>query len=88
MNVILARPTIKLKYINTDTYIESTSISFNRLRNIEVCWDQQITIKKGIAIGSSRTSQRKYEHIIMEEVFNNIGIICVIYFLINKNTFK
>ena len=73
INVILTRPTIKLKHINTDTFIESTSITFNPVGNIVFCRDQQITTKKGIVIGSSRTSQRKYEHIIMKQVFNNIG---------------
>ena len=73
MNVILTRPTIKLKHTETDTYIEPSSITFNPLGNIIFCRDQQITTKKGIVIGTSRTSQRRYEHIIMKEVFNNIG---------------
>ena len=73
MNVILTRPTIKLKHIDTDTYIESTSITFNPVGNIVFCRDQQITTKKGVVIGSSRTSQRRYEHIIMKQVFKNIG---------------
>ena len=73
INVILTRPTIKLKHIDTDTYIESTSITFNPLGNIVFCRDQQITTKKGVIIGSSRTSQRKYEHIIMKQIFQNIG---------------
>ena len=73
MNVILTRPTIKLKHIDTDTYIESTSITFNPVGNIVFCRDQQITTKKGLVIGSSRTSQRRYEHIIMKQVFKNIG---------------
>ena len=73
MNIILTIPTMKLKHIDKDTYIESTSITFNPLGNIVFCRDQQITTKKGIVIGSSRTSQRKYEHIIMKQVFKNIG---------------
>ena len=73
INIILTRPTIKLKHIDTDTYIESTSITFNPLGNIVFCRDQQITTKKGVIIGSSRTSQRKYEHIIMKQIFQNIG---------------
>ena len=73
INIILTRPTIKLKHIDTDTYIESTSITFNPLGNIVFCRDQQITTKKGVVIGSSRTSQRKYEHIIMKQIFENIG---------------
>ena len=73
MNVILTRPTIKLKHINTDTFIESTSITFEPVGNIVFCRDQQITTKKGVVIGSSRTSQRKYEHIIMKQIFENIG---------------
>ena len=73
INIILTRPTIKLKHIDTDTYIESTSITFNPLGNIVFCRDQQITTKKGVIIGSSRTSQRKYEHIIMKQIFENIG---------------
>ena len=73
INVILTRPTIKLKHINTDTFIESTSITFEPVGNIVFCRDQQITTKKGVIIGSSRTSQRKYEHIIMKQIFQNIG---------------
>ncbi len=73
MNVILTRPTMKLKHINTDTFIESTSITFCPVGNIVFCRDQQITTRKGVVIGSSRTSQRKYEHIIMKQVFTNLG---------------
>ena len=64
---------MKLKHINTDTFIESTSITFCPVGNIVFCRDQQITTRKGVVIGSSRTSQRKYEHIIMKQVFNNLG---------------
>jgi len=73
MNVILTRPTMKLKHIETDTYIESTSITFSPVGNIVFCRDQQITTKKGVVIGASRTSQRRYEHIIMKQVFKNLG---------------
>ena len=57
INVILTRPTIKLKHINTDTFIESTSITFEPVGNIVFCRDQQITTKKGVVIGSSRTKR-------------------------------
>ena len=73
MNVILTGPTIKLKHIETDTFIESTSITFFPVGNLVFCRDQQITTKKGVVIGRSRTSQRKYEHMIMKQVFKNIG---------------
>ena len=73
INIILTRPTMKLKHIDKDTYIESTSIIFKPVGNIVFCRDQQITTKKGVIIGSSRTSQRKYENIIMKQVFKNIG---------------
>ena len=73
INVILTRPTMKLKHIETDTFIESTSITFCPVGNMVFCRDQQITTKKGIVIGTSRTSQRKYEHIIMKQVFQNLG---------------
>ena len=73
INVILTRPTMKLKHIETDTFIESTSITFCPLGNIVFCRDQQITTKKGVVMGRSRTSQRKYEHIIMKQVFKNLG---------------
>jgi arginine deiminase len=73
MNVILTRPTMKLKHIETDTYIESTSITFSPVGNIVFCRDQQITTKKGVVIGASRTSQRRYEHTIMKQVFKNLG---------------
>jgi len=74
LNIILSRPTMKLKHIETDTYIEPTSITFNPLGNLVFCRDQQITTKKGVVIGRTRTSQRKYEHIIMKQVFKNLGI--------------
>ena len=71
MNIILTRPSMKLKHIDTDTFIESTSITFKP--DIVFCRDQQITTKKGVVIGASRTSQRRYEHVIMKQVFKNIG---------------
>ena len=74
LNVILTRPTMKLKRIETDTYIESTSITFCPLGNLVFCRDQQITTKKGVVIGRSRTSQRKYEHKIMKQVFKNLNV--------------
>ena len=73
MNVILTRPTMQLKHIETDTYIEPTLISFFPVGNIIFCRDQQITTQKGIVIGRTHTTQRKFEHIIMKQVFNNIG---------------
>ena len=73
INIILTRPTMKLKHIETDTFIESTSITFCPVGNMVFCRDQQITTKKGVVIGTSRTSQRKYEHIIMKQVFKNLG---------------
>ena len=74
MNVILTRPTLTLKHTETDTFIESTSINFNPLGNLIFCRDQQITTKKGVVIGKTRTSQRKYEHIIMKQVFKNLNV--------------
>ena len=74
MNVILSRPTLTLKHTETDTFIESTSINFNPLGNLIFCRDQQITTKKGVVIGKTRTSQRKYEHIIMKQVFKNLNV--------------
>ena len=73
MNVILTRPSLKLKHTETDTYIESTSINFYPLGNLVFCRDQQITTKKGIVIGKTRTTQRRYEHMIMRQAFKNIG---------------
>jgi arginine deiminase len=65
---------MKLKHIETDTYIESTSITFCPLGNLVFCRDQQITTKKGVVIGKTRTSQRRYEHIIMKQVFKNLKV--------------
>ena len=65
---------MKLKHIDTDTFIESTSITFCPLGNLVFCRDQQITTKKGVVIGRSRTSQRKYEHKIMKQVFKNLNV--------------
>ena len=56
LNIILTRPTMKLKHIQTDTYIESTAINFCPLGNLVFCRDQQITTKKGVVIGKSRTT--------------------------------
>ena len=74
INIILSRPTIKLKHIETDTFIESTSINFFPLGNLIFCRDQQITTKKGVVMGKSRTNQRKYEHILMKQVFKNLKV--------------
>ena len=65
---------MKLKHIETDTYIESTSITFCPLGNLVFCRDQQITTKKGVVIGKTRTSQRRYEHMIMKQVFKNLKV--------------
>ena len=72
LNVILTRPKMKLKYIDTDTFIEPSSITFCPLGNLVFCRDQQITTKKGVVIGRSRTSQRQYEQIVMRQVFKNL----------------
>lgn len=74
INIILTRPTMKLKHIDKDTFIESTSIEFSPLGNLVFCRDQQITTKKGVVIGRSRTSQRKFESIIMKQVFKNLKV--------------
>ena len=74
LNIILTRPTIKLKHIEKDTFIEPTSITFDPLGNLVFCRDQQITTKKGVVIGNTRTSQRKYERVIMKQVFNNLKV--------------
>ena len=74
INIILTRPTMKLRHIETDTFIESTLISFSPLGNLVFCRDQQITTKKGVVIGKSRTSQRRNEYIIMKQVFKNLKV--------------
>ena len=74
INIILTRPSIKLKHIETDTFIESTSINFTPLGNLIFCRDQQITTKKGVVMGRTRTNQRKYEHKIMKQVFKNLNV--------------
>ena len=74
LNVILTRPKMKLKYIDTDTFIEPSSITFCPLGNLVFCRDQQITTKKGVVIGRSRTSQRQYEQIVMKQVFKNLKV--------------
>ena len=74
LNIILTRPTIKLRHTEKDTFIEPTSINFNPLGNLVFCRDQQITTKKGVVIGCTRTSQRKYESVIMKQVFKNLKV--------------
>ena len=74
LNIILTRPTIKLKHIEKDTFIEPTSITFDPLGNLVFCRDQQITTKKGVVIGNTRTSQRKFERVVMKQVFNNLKV--------------
>ena len=74
IDVILTRPTIQLKHIETDTHIEPTLISFNPLGNLIFCRDQQITTQKGVIIGRTRTQQRKFEHIIMKQAFKNLKV--------------
>ena len=74
LNIILTRPTIKLKHIEKDTFIEPTSIAFDPLGNLVFCRDQQITTKKGVVIGNTRTTQRKFERVIMKQVFKNLKV--------------
>ena len=73
MKVILTRPFLKLKYIEIDTHIETSCINLNPIGDLVFCSAQQITTKKGIVMGKTRTSQRKYEHRIMRQIFKNLG---------------
>ena len=73
IDVILNNPKYILKPTNLNTFIEPKSISFNPLGNLIFCRDQQITTKKGVVIGRTRSSQRAGEHIIMNQVFHNLN---------------
>ena len=74
IDVILTRPTIELRHSDKDTHIVPTLISFNPLGNLIFCRDQQITTKKGVIMGRTRTFQRKSEHQVMKQVFKNLNV--------------
>ena len=73
VDVVLNKPTYKLRPTNLNTFIEPTIISFDPLGALIFCRDQQITTTKGIVIGRSKASQRAGEHKIMKQVFENLN---------------
>ena len=73
VDVVLNNPKYILAPTNLNTFTEPKLISFNPLGNLIFCRDQQITTKKGVVIGRTRSSQRAGEHIIMKQVFENLN---------------
>jgi RNA recognition motif-containing protein len=73
VDVVLNNPKYILAPTNLNTFIEPKLISFNPVGNLIFCRDQQITTKKGVVIGRTRSSQRAGEHIIMKQVFENLN---------------
>ena len=73
VDVVLNNPKYILAPTNLNTSIEPKLISFNPVGNLIFCRDQQITTKKGVVIGRTRSSQRAGEHIIMKQVFENLN---------------
>lgn len=69
INVILTRPNMTLKYVDTDTFIEPTSIAFCPLGNLDFVENT----KKGVVIG--RPEQVKDNmNIKMKQVFKNLKV--------------
>ena len=89
IDVILNNPKYLLTPTKLNTFIEPKLISFNPLGNLIFCRDQQITTKKGIVIGRTRSSQRAGEHIIMKQVFQNLNanILGIVTREYNENAF-
>ena len=73
VDIVLTNPKYILSPTNLNTFIEPKSISFDPVGNLIFCRDQQITTKKGVVIGRTRSSQRSGEHIIMKQVFENLN---------------
>jgi arginine deiminase len=73
VEVLLTRPTYKIKYCDLNTNIEFQEVSFKPLSNLLFVRDQQITTKNGIVIGRSTTTIRSKEHEILKTVFENMG---------------
>ena len=73
VDIVLTNPKYILSPTNLNTFIEPKSISFDPVGNLIFCRDQQITTKKGVVIGRTRSSQRAGEHIIMKQVFENLN---------------
>ena len=74
VNVLFTNPTYTLKPVEANNNIEPSLISFKPLGNLMFCRDQQITTAKGVVIGRMKSSQRKGELKIMEQVFKNLNI--------------
>jgi len=74
VDVILTRPTYKVRYVPRNTFVEPVCITFRPLGNLLFCRDQQITTQKGVVLGSTNTWPREMEHIIMKQVFQNLKV--------------
>lgn len=74
VDVVLTRPTYKLKYVPRNTYVEPVNLAFRPLGNLLFVRDQQITTQVGVILGRTSTWARELEHLIMHQVFKNIHV--------------
>ncbi len=73
VNLVLTKPSFSLKRSKTNTFIETSMISFMPLGNLIYVRDQQIATQKGIVIGRSECLVRDAEKIVINQVLKNIN---------------
>ena len=73
VDVIMNRPTIRLKKTNKNTFLQA-SYSLSPVMNMYFLRDQMITTSKGVVLGRMNSSQRFPEVEIVKFVLNKMGI--------------
>ena len=73
IDTIVIHPTVTISPTSRDTGLSST-YSFQPLSNLVYTRDQQITTRKGIVLGSLRSSQRQLEVDLMRFCFEKVGL--------------
>ena len=73
VDIILTNPTYKIVRSSVNTFVDVSNISHRPVSNLLFTRDQQITTQKGVILGRSHAKAREIEHVIMRQVFKNLG---------------
>lgn len=69
LSLVYSRPNVYLKK-NMITQLEIERIEIAPLANMIFCRDQQIVTAKGLVMGNTETSVRRFEKVVMKAVFD------------------
>lgn len=64
-----SRPNVFLKKDNSNAAMVIDRIEIEPLANLIFCRDQQIVTARGLVMGNTSTSVRKFEKVVMKKVF-------------------